>query len=201
MGRIVVPVTAYTLDLYPASAAGAGRRGGASAHDVSLRALELGLALPSFWAPDEITDAFAEANRIWIREADIEFSPVTVTARSEVVPAGSSDMWAYFINHLSPRGRGVGVGFVYDLPEQEGGWGGGRVVVLAGVKVWSGIAGFAGNTLAHELGHVLINDPNHNTAAGDASNLMYDRRNPRVANAGLLNRAQVDEARRRALLL
>jgi hypothetical protein len=201
MERIVVPVTAHTLDLYPASASGTGRGGGAAAHEVSLRSLEIGLALPSFWAPDEITEAFAEANRIWIREAGIEFSPITVTPRSEAVPANSSAMWAYFINHLSPRGRGVGVGFVYDLPEQEGGWGGGRVVVLAGVKLWSGIAGFAGNTLAHELGHVLINDPNHNTAAGDASNLMYDRRNPRVANAGLLNPRQVTEARRRALLL
>jgi hypothetical protein len=201
MDRIVVPVSAYTLDLYPASAAGGGRSGGASAGDVSLRSLELGLALPSFWAPDEITDAFAEANRIWIREAEIEFSPVTVKPRSEVVPAGSSDMWAHFINHLSPSGRGVGVGFVYDLPEQEGGWGGGRVAVVAGVKVWSGIAGFAGNTLAHELGHVLINDPNHNSADGNASNLMYERRNPRIVNAGLLNPRQVTEARKRALLL
>ena len=157
---------------------------------MSLRALERGLALPSFRAPDEPA-----------RTASGQFSPITVTSRSEAVPAIGSDLWAHFINHLSPRGRGVGVGFVYDLPDQEGGWGGGRVAVVAGLKVWSGVDGFAGNTLAHELGHVLINDPNHSSAAGDASNLMYGRRNPRVANAGLLNRAQVDEARRRALLL
>jgi hypothetical protein len=201
MSRIVVPVEAYTVDLFPASA---GARRGASGTPPSataLRALALGLALPSFWAADEISGAFAEANRIWIREADIEFSPITVTARSEAVPAESGDLWIYFVNHLSPRTRGVAVSFVYDLPEQEGGWGGGRVAVIAGVKAWSGLAGYAGNLLAHELGHVLIDDPNHATAGGVPSNLMYGVRNPRVANAGLLTPSQVAEARRRALLL
>jgi hypothetical protein len=157
--------------------------------------------LPSFWGRDEIDAAFAEANRIWTRGADIEFSPVTVSQRSEAVPADEQGMWIHFVNNLSPRTRGIAVGFVYDLPSDEGGWGGGRIAVIAGVKVWSGIAGFAGNLLAHELGHVLMDDPNHLTANDDPSNLMFGRRNPRVANAGLLNSTQVTTARTRATQL
>lgn len=197
MSRIFVRVEAYFLDLYPQS--GGGSRGG-SGSGATLRALANGLALPSFWGRDEIDEAFAEANRIWTREADIEFSPIVIAERSESVPADENGMWIHFVNRLSPRARGIGVGFVYDLPSDEGGWGGGRVAVIAGIKAWSGIAGFAGNLLAHELGHVLMDDPNHQTAT-DPSNLMFGRRNPRVANAGRLTPGQVTTARTRAIQL
>jgi hypothetical protein len=199
MSRIRVPVAAYTLTLFPEAAGGARGSVRVPPRGQSLQALANGLAVPSFWGRDEITEAFAEANRIWIREADIEFTPVVISERTEVVPADENGMWIYFVNHLSPRNRGVGVGFVYDLPSDEGGWGGGRVAVIAGRKAWSGLPGFSGSLLAHELGHVLIDDPNHATAHDDPSNLMFGRRNPRQANAGLLNQNQVNMARSRAI--
>jgi hypothetical protein len=46
-----------------------------------------------------------------------------------------------------------------------------------------------------------MDDPNHLTANDDSSNLMFGRRNPRVANAGLLNSTQVTTARTRAMQL
>lgn len=191
MSRISVPVCAYILSLYPQSASGSqGQSGGQR-----LQALANGLAVPSFWSRASITQAFADANSIWIREADIEFSPVNISERSESVPADENGMWIHFVNHLPPRSRGVGVGFVYDLPSHEGGWGGGRVVLVSGLKVRLGLPGFAGSLLAHELGHVLTNSDSHSS---DPSNLMYDTRNPRVANAGLLDQSQVALARGRA---
>jgi hypothetical protein len=195
MSNIRVAVKAYILALYPdVSGGGSGSRAGGQ----QLRALAIGLAVPSFWSRLEITETFAEANRIWTREANIEFAPVEISERSETVPADEDGMWIHFLNNISPRGGGVGVGFVYDLPSHEGGWGGGRIAVISGQKASSGIAGFAGNLLAHELGHVLIGDPNHTTAQNSPSNLMYGARNPRVANAGLLNPQQVSMARSRA---
>ncbi|SON57854.1 hypothetical protein HDIA_4313 [Hartmannibacter diazotrophicus] len=195
MATISIPICAYILTLYPEATAAAGAGSPAPAGGASLRPLALGLATPSFWTEEEINRAFTEANRIWLREADIQFSPVNISRRDEVVPADARAMWIRFVNRLSPRGQGIGVGFVYDLPAAEGGWGGGRIVVLSGEKVREGIAGFAGNLLAHELGHVLIDDPNHALAGDDHSNLMHHSRNPRVANAGLLNATQVERAR------
>lgn len=201
MSRIRVPIQAYILGLFPQAEDGGRRRTGSPRQGRRLRALANGLAVPSFWSRTEVNQAFAEANRIWIREADIEFSPVTVSARVVSVPADERGMWIGFVNQLGPRGGGIGVGFVHDLPSQEGGWGGGRIAVVSGVKARSGLAGFAGSLLAHELGHVLIDDPNHEMARGDAGNLMFGRRNPRVANAGLLRPEQVAEAQRRARTL
>jgi hypothetical protein len=195
--RIRVSVKAYILTLYPQS----GGSGGGAVQGQNLRALAMGLAVPSFWSRAQISQAFDEANRIWIREADIEFTPVEISERDEVAPADENGMWIHFVNHLSPGARAVGVGFVYDLPSNEGGWGGGHVAVLSGKKARSGLPGFAGNLLAHELGHVLTDDPNHVLAAGDASNLMHGSRNPRVANAGILNQQQISIARTRALNL
>lgn len=160
-----------------------------------MAALYSGLAVPSFWSRDAINDAFAEANRIWKREGDIEFTPVNISDRTEAVPAVEHGIWIHFVNNLPPRGRGVGVGFVYDLPSHEGGWGGGRVGLVSGRKVSEGLPGFAGNLLAHELGHVLTNDPGHHSSP---SNLMYGSRHPRVVNAGLLDPAQVAVCRTRA---
>jgi hypothetical protein len=156
------------------------------------------LAVPSFWTSHQINQAFDDANTIWRREADIEFGPVTISERTEAVPADERGLWIHFVNHLTPK-RGIGVGFVYDLPSDEGGWGGGRIAVISGEKVAEGLAGFAGNLLAHELGHVLIDDPLHTSAQNDPSNLMFGRRNPRVVNAGLLNQSQVTLARTQAL--
>lgn len=198
MSRIRVPIKAYILSLFPQSASASRRSPRPVPGGQQLQALVNGLALPSFWTQAEISQAFAEANRIWIREADIEFSPIDVSSRTEVVPADERGMWIHFINHLSPHTRGISVSFVYDLPSQEGGWGGGRIAVISGRKASSGLPGFAGNLLAHELGHVLIDDPNHRYSHNSPSNLMYGHRNPRVANAGLLNPQQVNMARRRA---
>ena len=197
MTRIQVPVEAYILALYPQSMS-SGRASSRVQAGQQLQALASGLAVPSFWTRDQIAHAFDDANRIWMREAKIEFTPVTITKRSEAVPADENGMWIHFINNLGP-GRGIGVGFVYDLPSHEGGWGGGRIAVISGKKAGSGISGFAGSLLAHELGHVLIDDPTHSQAANDPSNLMYGSRNPRVANAGLLNPRQVSIARTTAL--
>jgi hypothetical protein len=163
-----------------------------------LQSLANGLALPSFWTRAEIAQAFADANQVWVREADIEFAPINICERSDTVPDDERNMWIYFINHLTPQAGSVGVGFVYDLPSHEGGWGGGRVALISGRKARSGLAGFAGNLLAHELGHILVDDPNHLLARNDTSNLMYGNRNPRVANAGILNQRQIDLARARA---
>ena len=196
MSTITVPVHAYILALYPASAQSRG--GSARASGQQLVSLAQGLALPSFWSRSEITSAFAEANRIWGREADIQFTPVDIQERDAAVPADEHGMWVYFVNHLTPRSRGVGAAFVHDLPSNEGGWGGGRIVALSGVKARSGLPGFAGNLLAHELGHVLTNSPHHSSEPG---NLMTHSRNPRVANAGLLTPAQVRAARQRAAAL
>lgn len=197
--RLRVPVKAYILTLYPQSA-GASRGGGVG-QSPNLPALARGLALPSFWSRGEISDTFAEANRIWVREAEIEFTPIEISERDEVVPADENGMWIHFVNHLSPGARAIGVGFVYDLPASEGGWGGGHVAALSGKNARSGLPGFAGNLLAHELGHVLIDDPTHTLAGDQISNLMHGARNPRVVNAGVLNERQVSIARSRALSL
>jgi hypothetical protein len=195
MSRITVSIKAYILNLFPNLTGGRGARSTGE----TLRPLSNGLAVPSFWHRDEIQAAFAEANRIWTREADIEFTPVDISERTEVVPPDEHGMWVHFVNNLPPPGgRGIGVGFVNDLPSQEGGWGGGRIAVVAGEKARSGLAGFPGNLLAHELGHVLMGDPNHALANDVPSNLMYARRNPRLANAGMLNQRQIDISRTRA---
>ena len=198
MARIRVSVEAYILALYPRSFSDAQRASRSPAGSIELQALALGLAVPSFWTRHQITQAFDAANGIWTREADIEFAPVTISERAEAVPADEHGMWIHFVNHLPPRTRGIGVGFVYDLPSDEGGWGGGRIAVISGQKAAEGLPAFAGNLLAHELGHVLIDDPLHVYAQSDPSNLMHGRRNPRVANAGLLNPQQVQIARTRA---
>jgi hypothetical protein len=199
MNRIRIPIKAYILGLLPQSA-GTGAGGPRTQRTgQQLPALASGLAVPSFWTRPEINQAFAEANRIWTREAEIEFSPVVISERSEMVPPDENGMWAHFINHLTPQTRGIAVGFVHDLPSHEGGWGGGRIAVVSGQKARSGLPGFPGNLLAHELGHVLIDDPNHAYAGNVPSNLMYGRRHPRIVNAGMLNQRQVQLARQRAL--
>ncbi len=201
MTRIRIPIEAVILGLFPQSLnqrpAGRASVGGG----LRLRALDQGLAIPSFWTRTEIQGACSEANRIWIREAEIEFAPLTIAQRTLTVPADEQGMWIELVNHLPAQRRGISVGFLHDLPSHEGGWGGGRIAVLAGQKIRSGLPGFAGNLLAHELGHVLIGDPNHATAQNDPSNLMIGNRNPRVANAGILNQNQIVTARRRAASL
>ena len=196
MSTITIPVEAYILTLYPASSQPRGRSVRGSGQQ--LGALAGGLAVPSFWTRSEINSAFAEANRIWVREADIQFSPVDIRERDAVVPADENGMWASFVNQLTPRSRGIGAAFVHDLPSNEGGWGGGRIVAVSGVKARLGLSGFPGNLLAHELGHVLTNSPDHSEESG---NLMHHGRNPRIANAGLLTPEQVSAARQRAAAL
>ena len=192
MSTLRVPVEAYILGLLPQSNSGRPARGN------SLRPLVNGLAVPSFWNRTEINEAFAGANEIWKRGADIEFTPVNISARTECVPADENGMWVHFVQNLRPRGPGIGVGFLYDLPSIDGGWGGGRVVVLSGLKASSGLAGFAGRLLAHELGHVLTSSPAHST---DPSNLMFDAQNPRQVNAGMLTEDQARAARARAVAI
>jgi hypothetical protein len=198
MKRITVEISAYILTLYPNCPRAAAASKGTAKGVKGLKSLAMGLAVPSFWSRKEILDTFVEANRIWIREAEIEFKPIRVSQRDEVVPADETRMWPYFLRHLKPTGKGIGVGFVHDLPGDEGGWGGGRIVVLSGEKARAGLAGNAGNLLAHELGHVLIDDPEHKLAKDNHNNLMYKSRNARVANAGILNTEQKQKARERA---
>ena len=64
-------------------------------------------------------------------------------------------MWIQCVNRLTPP-KGIGVAFVYDLPSDEGGWGGGRIAAVAGAKAGKALPGFLGSILAHELGHILL---------------------------------------------
>jgi hypothetical protein len=191
MATLRIPARAVKLSLFPQASGGAARavRSGAQ----RLRGLEGGLALPSFWTDPQITEAFRVANRIWA-QAEIEFAPVAIAAGSAVVPADEDGMWIALVNQLSPR-RGIAAGFVHDLPSNEGGWGGGRIAIVAGQKAEGALEGYRGRILAHELGHILLGD-GHETAS--PSNLMFDRRHPRVVSADLLERGQIDRARARA---
>jgi hypothetical protein len=198
MDTIRIAVQAYMLDLYPQNR---GRQSQQQPQQPPpsgqhLRSLANGLALPSFWSPTEINEAFALANRIW-DQAKIEFTPVSISSRSESVPADENGMWIHFINRLSPR-SGIAVAFVFDLPSNEGGWGGGRIAAVAGAKAIGALAGYQGRILAHELGHILLNTPNHETSS---SNLMFGQRHPRVATADLLEPGQITDARTRAQML
>jgi hypothetical protein len=157
-----------------------------------LRAIELGLAVPSFWTDSEITEAFRLANRTW-QQADIEFAPITVGERTVAVPADEDGMWIAFVNQLS-SGAGITAGFVHDLPSNEGGWGGGHNAIIAAQTAVAPLPGFYGSILAHEIGHVLLGDTHH----GSPSNLMTDRRHPRVVSADLLEPGQISRARTRA---
>jgi hypothetical protein len=194
MNPIRIAILAYILDLFPQTIGPRPRQQpAASGSAQQLQALANGLALPAFWTESEINDAFALANRIW-DQAKIEFTPVTISRRSEVVPADENGMWACFVNRLTPR-SGVGVAFVFDLPSDEGGWGGGRIAAVAEAKAIGAIDGYQGRILAHELGHVLLNTPFHHSSP---SNLMFGRRHPRVVTADLLEPEQITAARTRA---
>ena len=191
MDPIPIAVQAYILDLLPQSV-GPGPSGGAPSGN-RLQALANGLALPSFWSTSEINEAFRLANRIW-DQAKIVFGPISISRRTEVVPADERAMWIHFVNRLSPR-SGIAVAFVFDLPSNEGGWGGGRIAAVAGAKAIGALEGYQGRILAHELGHILLNTPHHEASA---SNLMFGQRHPRVATADLLEPRQVATARSRA---
>lgn len=185
MATIRIAVQAWILDLFPAAPSPSRRPSGQR-----LTALTNGLALPSFWSRQEITEAFQLANRIWA-QAEIDFAPVVIAERTETVPDDEDGMWIHFVNSLSPQ-RGVAVGFVFDLPSNEGGWGGGRIALVAGAKSIGAVAGYQGRILAHELGHILLG---HNHREDDSSNLMFDRRHPRVVTADLLDSGQIRAAR------
>jgi hypothetical protein len=193
MQSIRVAVQAYILALFPQNPATQPPTQQTSARGLRLEALANGLALPSFWTSAEINDAFAIANRIWVQAA-IEFRPVNIAQRTEVVPADEGQMWICFVNRLSPR-SGIAVAFVHDLPSNEGGWGGGRIAAVAEAPT-NALAGFAGRILAHELGHILFDSPFHRDDS--PSNLMFGRRHPRVVTADLLDPDQVTRARLRA---
>lgn len=193
MDPIRVAVQAYILSLFPENAGGSPE-GAPRPQDRLLRALANGLGVPSFWTTAEINEAFAIANRIWA-QAVIEFRPITISRRTLVVPADERAMWPRFQNRLSPS-SGIAVGFVHDLPTDEGGWGGGRVAAVA--KTPNAIEGFHGRILAHELGHVLLNTPHHVTST---TNLMYGARHPRVVTVDQIDPPQRTRARQRAATL
>jgi hypothetical protein len=193
MDTIRIPAYAYMLDLLPQN--NRGRLQSPPRPDPNnsgIEALDDGLALPSFWSVPEINDAFTLANRVW-DQAKIKFDVVSIAPRSEVVPADGNGMWAAFINRLRPP-SGVAVAFVFDLPSDEGGWGGGHIAAVAGAKAIGALAGYQGRILAHELGHILL-DFSHDDSP---SNLMFGRRHPRVATADLLSHDQIDSARAHA---
>ena len=196
MNSIRIAVQAYILDLMSQNFGGQPQQQQTLSQGQQLQSLANGLALPSFWTTNDINTAFTRANRIW-DQAKITFAPVTISQRTAVVPADENGMWIHFVNHLSPR-SGIAVAFVFDLPSNEGGWGGGRIAAVAGEKAIGALPGYSGSILAHELGHVLLNTPNHELSA---SNLMFDRRHPRVASADLLEPDQITAARAHALTL
>ena len=199
MSTISVPAAGIILSLIGDETASASR-----SREPGMRALAAGLILVSFWTREQITRAFTQANRIWLREADIRFSPVNVSERTEAVPADDLGMTNRLINRLiGPSTPGLAVGFVHDTAGVEAGWGAGRIAVLSSMKARPENGTFAGHLLAHELGHILIEDPFHGMANGDRDNLMH----PSPAdssgnvNAGKLNGRQVEIARERAQAL
>jgi hypothetical protein len=194
MGTIRIAVRAVKLSLYPQGSGGRPRTVRAGAQ--RLRALANGLAVPSFWTDPQITEAFRVANRVWA-QAEIEFAPVTICPGSATMPADEDGMWIALINQLSPR-NGIAAGFVHDLPSNEGGWGGGRIAIVAGKRADGALEGYRGRILAHELGHVLLGE-GHELAS--PSNLMFDRRHPRVVSADILESEQITRARTRAQAL
>ena len=191
MNAIRIPVQAYILSLFPQRSGGGAQQRRPAGQQV--QALANGLAMPSFWTSHEINTAFTGANAVWANAA-IEFAPVAITQRSLIVPADELGMWAAFVNNLTPS-RGIAAAFVFDLPSNEGGWGGGRIAVVAGAKAIGAIQGYQGRILAHELGHVLLG-PGHEPTS--PSNLMFDRRHPRVVTADQLEQRQINLARTRA---
>jgi hypothetical protein len=199
MAKIQVPIEAYILSLLPDDPWGKNKSKEkekdkkAKGPEDELQALANGLALPSFWSNEQIKALFAHANKVWA-QAEIEFSPIQISSLTEVVPADASKMWIHFLNHIPP-GKGIGAAFVNDLPSNEGGWGGGRIVVIAEEKGVGAVPTFLGSVLAHELGHVLLNTPDHEESP---SNLMYHDRHPRKVNADLLEPEQIKAARERA---
>jgi hypothetical protein len=191
MKTVKVPVNAYILGLYPK-----GSPQPASVPGLRLISLSNGLALPSFWSRAEINEAFDGANRIWSK-ADIEFGPIQISDLELSVKDDENGMWIDFVNKLSPK-HGISVGFVYDLPSNEGGWGGGRIAIIAGKKTMGAIAGYSGRILAHEIGHILLGDRHRED---DPSNLMYGNRHPRVVSADLLDSDQIRLSQAAALAL
>jgi hypothetical protein len=197
MDTIKVAVQAYILGLFPQNFDRPVRTQTITrSQGRQLDAIANGLAVPSFWSAKEIEDAFAIANKVWGR-ASIEFAPITITKRSVVVPADEDGMWIAFVNKLSPR-SGVAAAFVHDLPSDEGGWGGGKIAIVSGKETDGALPGYAGSVLAHEIGHMLFDSPDHE---GERSNLMFGSRNPKVATADLLEGWQIEKARRRAVTL
>lgn len=170
LANIRIPITAYILTVYP----------------ISIRSNKL--AMPSFWTQAMINEAFADANRIWA-QAKIEFGPIDIVNRDIYVREAESDMWADYVNELSPK-RGIGAGFVFDFPGHEGGWGGGRIAIV-GKKMAAGARdGFLGGILAHELGHVLID----HTHRSERHNLMFASRSPMVVTRDVLDEDQIKRA-------
>lgn len=192
MDPIKIPVQAYVLDLMPESAVKRAQQQPPPSGQ-QLTALANGLALPSYWGEDEITKAFEMANKIW-DQAKIVFAPITISRRTESVPADEDEMWFAFVNRLSPK-SGIAIAFVFDLPSNEGGWGGGRIGAVSVAKSIGAIDGFQGRILAHELGHILLDTPEHRNTP---SNLMFGQRNPRVVTADQLDGEQITKARSRA---
>lgn len=197
MDTIKVAVQAYILGLFPQNFDRPARRQTITrSQGRELESLANGLAVPSFWSEKEIEDAFVIANKVWGR-ASIEFTPITISKRKVVVPADEDAMWIAFVNQLSPR-KGIAAGFVHDLLSDEGGWGGGKIAIVSGKETDGALPGYAGSVLAHEIGHMLFDSPDHE---GERSNLMFGSRNPKVATADLLEDWQIEKARRRAATL
>ncbi|QDU30455.1 hypothetical protein ETAA8_55950 [Anatilimnocola aggregata] len=195
MSVIKIPVQAWILDLYPASTPAKPD----SPNNPKLKSIAGGLAIPSFWTNQQINSAFQGANKIW-EQAKIEFSPVTIGEKEMLVPADDNGMWIEFTNNLSPApgGKGVGVGFVYDLPGSEGGVGGGRAAVIALKKGNDAVASYFPSILAHELGHCLLG---HEHREHEPKNLMFDVRHPKRHNPDKLDAEQITKAREHAATL
>jgi hypothetical protein len=191
MNTITIAAYAYMVDLLPRDSQSRLRSPSPrpDPNNPGIKALEDGLALPSFWTVPEIRDAFTLANAKW-DQAKISFNLVTVASREEVVPADGDGMWRTLVNRLRPP-SGIAVAFVFDLPSDEGGWGGGHHAVIGGAKAIGAITGYQGGILAHELGHILLGIEHDDSP----SNLMVGRRHPRIVYADQLTPEQIETAR------
>ena len=129
--------------------------------------------MPPGWTFSDIATAFQDANEIWMREAQIEFRIVHHVDHRLVVSEDPDQMWIDIINGLPALPGKVKCSFVHDLHENEGGWGGGRYTVVSFAKAMAGLPKHGGAILAHELGHVLMDDVDHLMAKDDDQNLMH----------------------------
>ena len=207
MDPIVIPVMAYKLSLRLTPAFRQKRPLFPKLLNTKLvldipNLANAGNVVPSTWTRQEIEAAFKEANRIWQHFANIEFKVLDILDLELRVSEDPEQMFRDLMADLPRKQVKVPCAFVHDLEEEEGGWGtywpGGGFTVVSHVAAKSAFATYGGLLLAHELGHVLTDDPGHKLADGMIYNLMYRMMKPDQAKPRTLNQPQIDLARKNA---